>query len=181
MRNKTVCKWLPLTLLTLILSSMMVPMSAVAADDPPMVVIDSQRIAEEYPAARDAYEQYEKFLRDLEKEVADKERELTVLAEEIEGQKMLLGEDALATKMQQFEKMRADYFTFREGLEQRAAQEYKTKITPIMDQIKTIVERLSKEKGYGLVIDSAALTVLYVDPDYDLTDDVLLALARGDD
>ena len=154
---------------------------AAAAADRPLGVIDSQRIADEYDAARDAQEQYQKFLRELELEVSDKEKELTALAEEIESQKMLLGEDALAAKVQQFEQKRAAYFQFREGIDQRAEQEYDAKISPILDQVKTIVERLGKERGYGVIVDSAALAVLYIDPDYDLTDDVLAALARGDD
>jgi len=167
------------TLFALLIMVLLVP--AAFAADKPLAVVDSQRIAEEYEAARDAQEQYQKYLRELELEVAEKEKELTALAEEIESQRMLLGEDALATKMQQFEKLRADYFTFREGIDQRAEAEYTTKITPILDQIKTIVERLGKEEGYGLIIDSASLAVLYVDPDYDLTNDVLASLARGDD
>jgi Skp family chaperone for outer membrane proteins len=167
-------------LLVLVAASFALPGAALAADKP-LAVVDSQRIAEEYEAARDAQEQYQKYLRELELEVAEKEKELTNLAEEIESQRMLLGEDALATKMQQFEKMRADYFTFREGIDQRAEAEYTTKITPILDQIKTIVERIGKEKNYGVIVDSAALAVLYIDADYDLTNDVLAALARGDD
>lgn len=151
------------------------------AADRPLAVIDSQRIADEYDAARDAQEQYQKFLRALELEVTDREKQLTALAEEIESQKMLLGKDALATKVQQFEQKRAEYFQFREGIDQRAEQEYTAKITPILDQVRTIVERLGKEGGYGIVVDSASMAVLYIDPDYDLTDEVLTALARGDD
>ena len=161
---------------------LMILMAGMAtAADRPLAVVDSQRIADEYDAARDAQEQYAKFMRELELEVAEKEKELTALAEEIESQKMLLGEDALNTKMQQFEKKRAEYFTFREGLDQRAEQEYNAKITPILDQVKTIVERIGREDDIGLVVDSAALAVLYIDSDYDLTDRVLAALARGED
>ena len=174
MRNLNIVR----SLLVLLIVVLLVP--AAFAADKPLAVVDSQRIAEEYEAARDAQEQYQKYLRELELEVAEREKELTNLAEEIESQRMLLGEDALATKMQQFEKMRADYFTFREGIDQRAEAEYTAKITPILDQIKTIVERIGKEKNYGLIIDSASLAVLYIDADYDLTNDVLAALARGD-
>jgi outer membrane protein len=152
-----------------------------AADEKPLAVVDSQRIAEEYEAARDAQEQYQKFLRELELEVGEKEKALTAMMEEIESQKLLLGEDALATKMQAFEQKKAEYFQFRETIDQRAQAEYEAKISPITDQIKTIVERLAKEKGYGLIVDSAAMAVLYLDPKYDLTNDVLAALARGDD
>jgi Skp family chaperone for outer membrane proteins len=43
------------------------------------------------------------------------------------------------------------------------------------------VERIGKEKNYGVIVDSAALAVLYIDSKYDLTNEVLAALARGDD
>ncbi len=170
------------TLLALaILTTSLAAGSAWAGPDRPLAVIDSQRIASEYEAARDAQEQYQKYLKELQKDVDLQEKELTSLADEIESQKMLLGEDALATKMQQFEQKKAKYFQFRDGIDKKAEQEYNTRITPILDQIKTIVERIGKEKGYGLIIDAAAVSVLYLDPDYDLTNDVLAALARGDD
>lgn len=154
--------------------------TAGAAELRPLAIIDSQRIAEEYEAARDAQEQYQKFIRELEREVTTKEKALTALMEEIESQKLLLGQEALATKTQQFERQRAEYFQFRESIDQRAESEYKTRIQPILDQVKTIVERLGKERNYGLILDSAAVSVLYVNPEFDLTNDVLQALVRGE-
>lgn len=154
--------------------------SFAAAPNKPFGVVDTQRIVEEYEVARDAQEQYQKFLKDLEKEVAEKERELQRLVEEIESQKMLLGEDALNAKLQDLETKKAAYFTFREQLDQRAQQEYKDKIGPIIDQVKTIAERIGKEEGFGIIIDSAAFTVLYLDDAMDMTNRVLQALARGD-
>lgn len=154
--------------------------AARAAEPRPLAIIDSQRIAEEYDAARDAQEQYQKFVRELEREVADKEKALTALMEEIDSQKLLLGEDALKTKTAQFEKQRSEYFQFRETIDQRAESEYKTRIQPILDQVKTIVERIGKERNYGLILDSAALSVLYVSPEFDLTNEVLQALVKGE-
>ncbi len=168
-----------LMLLTLVLTLGLAG-SALSADRP-LGLVDGQRIMEEYEAARDAYEQYQKFLQELELEVADREKALTALMEEIESQKLLLGEDALAAKIQNFEQQRAEYFQFREGIDQKAENEYKAKITPILDQVKIIVERIGKEKGYGLIVDSSTLSVMFKDDDYDLTNDVLSALARGDD
>jgi len=155
--------------------------SRAAAPDKPFGVVDTQRIVEEYEVARDAQEQYQKFLRDLEKEVGDKERELQRLIEDIESQKMLLGEEALNAKLQDLETRKGEYFAFREQLDQRAQQEYKNKIGPIIDQVKTITERIGKEEGFGIIIDSAAFTVLYLDDAMDLTNKVLASLARGDD
>lgn len=161
-----------------LLSGSVLPGTAAAADRP-LGLVDGQRIIEEYEAARDAYEQYQKFLQELELEVAEREKSLTSLMEEIESQKLLLGQDALATKYQQLDQQKAEYFQFRESIDSRAENEYKAKITPILDQVRTIVERIGKEKGYGLIVDSSTLSVMYKNDDYDLTNDVLAALARG--
>ncbi len=152
-----------------------------AAADKPLGVFDSRRIMEEYEAAKDAMSQYQKFLRELELEVTEKEKDLTSMVEEIESQKLLLGEEALKAKFQVFEQKKAEYFQFQESIDQRAEAEFNTKISPITDQVKTIVERLGKEKDFGLIIDMAALNVMYLDPDFDLTNDILTALAKGED
>lgn len=166
---------LPLILLAL---TFLLPATALASK--PLGVVDSQRIVEEYPVARDAQEQWQKYVRDLEQEISDKERTLQRLVEEIESQKMLLGEDALQARLQELEQQKADYFRFREQADDRVQREYQDKIGPIIDQVRTVAERIGREEGFGIVIDSAAFTVLYIDPDVDLTNRVLAALARGD-
>ncbi len=164
--------------LALLAVGLLAPVAAAA--DKPFGVVDSQRIVEEYPVARDAQEQWQKYVRDVEREIAEKERNLQRMIEEIESQKMLLGDDALQARLQELEQQKADYFRFREQADQRVQREYQDKIGPIIDQVKTVAERIGKEEGFGIVIDSAAITVLYLDPDVDLTNRVLAALARGE-
>ena len=147
MRKLSTAKVVAVLGLFVVLSGLALP-QVVVAEDKPLGIVDIQRIAEEYEAARDAQEQYQTFIRDLEREVAEKEQALTMLAEELESQKMLLGQDALQTKAQHFEAQKAEYFQFRENIDARAEAEYKAKITPILDQVKTIVERIGKEKGF---------------------------------
>jgi len=165
-------------LLTLATLSLLAPGAALAAKT--LGVVDSQRIVEEYPVAKDAQEQWQRYVRDLEREIGEKERALQRLVEEIESQKMLLGEDALNTRLRELDQQKAEYFRFREQADSRVQQEYQDKIGPIIDQVKTIAERIGKEEGFGIIIDSAAFTVLYLDPDVDLTNKILAALARGD-
>lgn len=152
---------------------------AALAADKAFAVIDSERIVEEYPAAKDAQEQYQRFLQEKELEVTERERELQAMAENIESQKMLLGADALRLKVDEFERAKSDYFNFRQQLDTQAESEYQAKIQPIIDQVKLIVERIGKEEGYGLIVDTASLTTVYLDPEVDLTDRVLQALVRG--
>lgn len=163
----------------LALACLLAPLGAAAKEARPLAVIDSERIVQEYGAARDAQAQYQKFLQGLEQDISDREKDLQRAAEQIESQRMLLGEDALRAKMQEFESQKADYFQFREGVEGRAESEYKAKIQPIIDQVKLIAERIGKEQGYGIIVDAASLTTLYIDAEVDLTDEILAALVSG--
>lgn len=163
----------------LALACLLAPLGAAAKEARPFAVIDSERIVQEYGAARDAQAQYQKFLQGLEQDISDREKDLQRAAEQIESQRMLLGEDALRAKMQEFESQKADYFQFREGAEGRAESEYKAKIQPIIDQVKLIAERIGKEQGYGIIVDAASLTTLYIDAEVDLTDEILAALVSG--
>jgi len=179
MRNPTRGRLAPAGALLTLLVLLAAATGALA--EKPLGVVDSQRIIEEYAAAKDAQGEVRDFVRELEKEIGEKERELQRLFEEIESQKMLLGEEALNAKLQEAEQKRAEYFRFREQVDQRVDQEYQDKMGPIYDQVKTIADRIGQEEGFGVIIDSAAFTVLYLDPDVDLTNRVLEALARGDD
>ncbi len=167
------------TAVALCLFCLLAPLGAAAKEAKPLAVVDSERIVQEYGVARDAQAQYQKFLQGLEQDISDREKDLQRAAEQIESQRMLLGEDALRAKMQEFESQKADYYQFRQGLEGRAEGEYKAKIQPIIDQVKLIAERIGKEQGYGIIVDAASLTTLYIDADVDLTDEVLTALVSG--
>ncbi|NTV04550.1 hypothetical protein HGA89_06555, partial [bacterium] len=112
----------------LALACLLAPLGAAAKEAKPLAVVDSERIVQEYGAARDAQAQYQKFLQGLEQDISDREKDLQRAAEQIESQRMLLGEDALRAKMQEFESQKADYYQFRQGLEGRAESEYKAKI-----------------------------------------------------
>ena len=152
-----------------------------AADIKPLGVIDSQRIVEEYEAARDARQQMEKFVRDMQNEVGDKQRELQCMQEDYFSQQMLLGEAARAQREQELEQAKNEYLRFEQQVEERLQQEYDTKLGEIIQQVKTIAERIGKEEGFGIIIDKAAFSVLYIDDSVDLTNRVLEALARGEE
>ena len=167
-------------LLVFLLLSALAPGLAGAADKD-FGVVNTQRILEEYEAAKDAQEQVEKFVRDLDKEIEEKARALSRLNEEFESQKMLLAEEAYAAKMKELEQKKEEYLRFREQADQRVQQAYMEAMGPINDQVMTIAERIAKEDGFGIIIDASPFNILYLDSDVDLTDRVLAALARGED
>ena len=51
---------------------------------------------------------------------------------------------------------------------------------PTVNRLEAMAaERLGKEEKFGIIVDTAALTVLYLDRSVDLTDKVREALVRG--
>ncbi len=169
----------PSALLALALGALLLAPQAVRAESKPIALVDSQRLAKEYGAARDASEAHKKFVQDLEREMETREKALQRFLEDLDSQKMLLGEAALQQKQQEFQKMRDEYYTFQQQAEEKVALDYKTRIGPILDQVRTIAERLGKEEGFALILDSASLTTIYIDSSVDLTDKVLAALVSG--
>ena len=178
MNRKTLIPVFNTWILTLLLI-LSLAAGAAAADKTAIGVIDSERIVQEYGAARDAQEQFQTFMEELQQEITDRENDLQLMLEEFESQMMLLGEDAQRARAEEIEKARSDYFEFRETADTRAENEYQAKLQPIIDQIKLIAERIGQEEGFGLIIDVASLTTLYIDDDVDLTNKVLEALVRG--
>lgn len=169
-----------LTLLSLVLVTVLAG-AAVADDIKPFGVIDSARIFEEYEAARDVKQQMEKFYRDMENEVKDRQRELLRMQDDYLSQQMLLGEAARAQREQELEQAKNEYLRFQQQVEERIQQEQSTKLGEIIQQVTTIAERIGKEEGFGIIVDMAAFSVLYVDDQVDLTNRVLEALARGEE
>jgi outer membrane protein len=146
-----------------------------------IAVVNTLRIRDEYQAFKDAEQQVEEVYDDLRKELDEKSRALAIAYENYESQKMLLTPQANEAKVQELEQQKADLNRLQQQSNQRLEQATREHIGPIEDQILTIAERLAKEEDYALVIDVSAMAVLYVDPDIDITDQVLAALARGDD
>ena len=152
-----------------------------AAADKGIAVVNTLRIREEYQAFKDAEQQVEEVYDELKKELDEKSRALAIMYENYESQKMLLTPQANEAKVQELEQQKADLNRLQQQSTQRLEQATREHIGPIEDQILTIAERIAKEEGYALIIDVSAMAVLYLDPDVDLTDKVLAALARGDD
>jgi Skp family chaperone for outer membrane proteins len=167
-------------LLLVMVAAALLPGLAAAADKA-IAVVNTLRIREEYQAFKDAEQQVEEVYDDLRKELDEKSRALAIAYENYESQKMLLTPEANEAKVQELEQQKADLNRQQQQSNQRLEQATREHIGPIEDQILTIAERIAKEDDYALVIDVSAMAVLYVDSDVDITDQVLAALARGDD
>jgi outer membrane protein len=116
--------------------------------------------AEQWKAEVDALYQ------EIDKMYKDYQAEKPLLTQEMRSQR----EEEIVKKEQAAKQLQNDYFG-QEGLLYKKRTE---KISPIQDEIYNALKEISNEGGYALIFDtSSGPTILYSNPRYDISDQVL--------
>ena len=141
--------------------------------------IDSARIFQEYAAAKEAQERFDRQVQGWRDDATEKEKVVTQLRAEVRDQSPILSslkrqekEEALQKAISEYERFIQDVW----GPQGRAAQENDRATTEVVQQIRSAVEKLAGDKGLNLVLDSASGVIIYADKTLDITSDVLTEL-----
>ena len=130
-----------------------------------------------YKAAQDEIEELakewqveiENGMAEVDKMYKKYQAEKVLLTNEMKAQR----EKEIVDKEQEMTKLKNDYF----GPEGLLFKKRKEKITPIQDQVYKAIKELSTENGFAVVFDAASgPTILYYNPRYDISDDILTRL-----
>jgi outer membrane protein len=162
--------------LALLLASL--PFPARAADTR-VGFIDSSKIFQEYRLAQEAQQQFDRQVQNWRNEAAEKQRVVDQLRAEVRDQAPILSalkrqekEEALQKAIQQYESFVQDVW----GPTGRASQENERTTREIVEQIRSVVEKLAGEKGLDLVFDAAGGAIVYADRSLDLSAEVVREL-----
>lgn len=162
--------------LALLLASL--PSPAGAADTR-VGFIDSSKIFQEYRLAQEAQQQFDRQVQNWRNEAAEKQRAVDQLRAEVRDQAPILSaikrqekEEALQKAIQQYESFVQDVW----GPTGRASQENERTTREIVEQIRSVVEKLAGEKGLDLVFDAAGGAIVYADRSLDLSAEVVREL-----
>lgn len=146
-------------------------------------VVDSQRIFNEYDKAREAENVFQEEMRDWATELEGMESDLIQLQEQLRTQALLLSKDKLDEMQRDLERQRQAYEARRQAILDPqtglAVARNEELVRPINEQVSTVVERLGAEGDYSIVLDIATVNAFYVNDEIDLTDEILAALAEG--
>lgn len=135
--------------------------------------VDFEKVFNEYykTKAEDA-----KLKADLEKKKAEldkRKEEITKMRDSAE----LLGEEAKKQKEKEIVEKIKELNELRKQAEENLIKERNDKWLEIYGEIKDVVGKYGKEKGYNLIFDDKAL--VYKAEGYDLTDEVIKLLNKG--
>jgi outer membrane protein len=157
-----------------LLAIVMLSLSSVAQK---YAYVDTEYILENIPAYQAAQEQLDQLSVQYQKELETIQGELEKMYNDFRAESVLLSddmkrkrEDVIVSKEKEFRNLQQKYF----GREGELFKKRQGLVKPIQDDIYNTVKEIASEGNYAVIFDMAGgVTMLYTDPKYNLSDQVL--------
>jgi outer membrane protein len=142
--------------------------------------VDSEYIRSNIPAYTAAQQQLDKLSEGWEKEVADGYAAVEQMYKDYQAEVVLLSQDqkrkreeAIIAREKEVKDLQNTYF----GMEGELFKKREEMVKPIQDEILKAIKEISVEGSYAVIFDtSAGSNILFANPRYDLSDQVLQKL-----
>jgi outer membrane protein len=142
--------------------------------------VDTEYILDKIPSYKAAQDQLDKLSEQYQTEVKGMYDDLDKMYREYQAEKVLLTdemkskrEEEIVNKEKEAKKLQNDYFG-ADGLLFKKREEL---VKPIQDEVYNAVKEIANEGGYAVIFDTANNTsMLYTNPRYDISDEVLTRL-----
>lgn len=148
--------------------------------------VDSQYILDNIPEYKTAQAQLDKYSLQWQKEIEGKFDELDKLYKDFQADAILLTEEMRKKREAEIldkEKAAKELQKQRFGKDGDLFKKRQELVKPIQDKIYNALKDYSQTKNYAVVFDkSSDLTILYANPKYDISDEILdsMGYKRGD-
>ena len=142
--------------------------------------VDTEYILENIPAFNAAQEQLNQLSQQYQKELEAMHSEIEQMYKDFQAESVLLSEDmkrkredVIISKEKDYKQLQRKYF----GPSGDLFQKRQALVKPIQDDIFNAVQEIANEGSYAVIFDKAGgTTMLYTNPQYDLSDQVLQKL-----
>jgi outer membrane protein len=142
--------------------------------------VDTDYILNNIPRYKSAQTELDALSKKYEDEIKTQYEAIDKLWRDYQGEKVLLSEEVrmqreedIIEKEREAKKLQNDYFG-QEGLLFKKREQL---VKPIQDEVYNAVKEIANENGYAVIFDSSSgPTMLYTNPRYDVSDEVLKRL-----
>ncbi len=151
--------------------------SALAADVK-IGVIDMQKALQTVDAGKKARAELEKDFNARKKELQSEEEKLKKLDEEFKKQSLALSDEARSKKQMEFQQkvMKLQEMV---GRSQQEIQKREAELTgPLIEKIRAVITDVAKTKGFSMIIEKNAGSVLFHNEKDDVTSEVVEAFNK---
>jgi len=137
--------------------------------------VDIQRVLARSSAGVAAREQLEKEKAVMQKQVDTQRVELEKLRDELEKKGQLLSAEARREKQDMLERKVRDARRLVDDLQGSLQKKEEALLAKVLQDVSGLIQKIGKEKGYGMVLERQRSSILYAAPESDLTDEVIRA------
>ncbi|MGB0838608.1 MAG: OmpH family outer membrane protein [Chitinophagales bacterium] len=142
--------------------------------------VDTEAVLSELPAYQNAQQQVDQFVANWKKEIEKRYKDIDEMYRQFQAEQVLLTanekakrEEAIVAKERETRSFQKQKF----GAEGDLAKKRQELVAPIQDQVFEAIETVAKRKGLDFVLDkSGGASILYYNPEFDITADVTAAL-----
>jgi outer membrane protein len=161
--------------ITLLLTALIFLAATAAAQK--YAFVDTEYILNNIPSYKAAQEKLDELSQGWEKEISDAYDLVEEMYKNYQNEVVLLSREAkikreeeIINKEQEAKELQNKYF----GVEGELYNKRQELIQPIQDEIYNAVKEIAADGNYAVIFDtSAGMNMLYTDPRYDLSDEVL--------
>ena len=143
-------------------------------------VIDTRYILNKLPEYEEAQKKLDAFSAQWQKEIDEKQVVLDQLYRNFEAERVMLSDELLKKREDDLfnkEKELRDLQKKRFGFEGDLFKKRQELVKPIQDKVYNAVQKIAVVRQYDLVLDkSEGITIIFADPKFDRSDDVLKEL-----
>lgn len=137
--------------------------------------VDIQRVLARSSAGVAAREQLEKEKAAMQRQVDSQRGDIEKLRDELEKKGQLLSADARREKQEQLERKVRDARRLVDDLQGTLQKKEEALLAKVLQDVSGLIQKVGKDRGYGIVLERQRSSILYASPESDLTDDVLRA------
>jgi outer membrane protein len=139
--------------------------------------VDTEYILSNIPDYKDAQGELDKLSIEWQKQLERRYSEIDKMYKNYQAEQILLTEDMKAKREDEIikkEKEAKEYQKQKFGVDGELFQKRKELVKPVQDKVYKAISEIANYKKLGVVFDkSSALTMLYTNPKYNISDDVL--------
>ena len=143
-------------------------------------IVDMEYILKNIPSYETANEQLNIISKKWQSEVEAKMQEVQNMYKNYQTELVFLSdemkverEEAIIAKEKEAQELKREYF----GPEGELFKKRQSLMKPIQDEIYNVIQELSREKDYSLIIDkSSAMNIIFSSPKIDVSDEILIKL-----
>lgn len=159
-----------------IISACLFIFCSVTAQGQKLAHVNTQEILSELPEVQKAQQKLQTFSEALDKQYQELNTEYMNKLDKYQSEAETMAESVRKMREEELSELQSRIQRFQQQAQGDVAQKRQELLEPILGRVEDTIERVAKENGYTMVMDSSTGAVVYADESTEITAKVKAAL-----